>query len=352
MQEITPLSKKTSNIDPKDYKEFLKKHLSKGSETFEKNMHNLYILFTTWIVRMESSISSNHAFLNENIMSNSKLIHERLMYRTKLILNGILLANQIRNLLLSTLLLHLNQRIELSKTLIKSFCHAIEMLKAIELLLEIKEKAFNIPILTRMISKQILDLFNPNLEKMKKASGSNKKEKGDVFSAFQLILMVMRGPPSPLRISIMNFCANFALTKGVLKENETEDLRYLLWKYEVIANYKSYIKEATDCIFLYWSKDLIPIFFNYITSNPSEVKRLKFLLLSLNDSIFQMKFATHLENSEDLIKSFKTELLQEFQREYIIPLSREIEDFLRITIHSILIDKIKGINPLKTEQKV
>jgi len=301
---------------------------------------------------MESSISSNHAFLNEKILSNAKLVHERLMYRTRLIINGILLANQIRNLLLSTLLLHLNQRIELSKALIKSFCHAIEMLKAIGMILEIKEKAFNISILNRLISKQILDLFNPNMEKLKKASSSSKNEKGDAYSALQLILMAMKGPPSPLRISIMTFCSNFALTKGVLKETETEDLRYLLWKYEVIANYKSYIKEATDCIFLYWSKDLIPIFFNYITSNPSEVKRLKFFLFSLNDGIFQMKYALHLKNSEELVKSFKKEVLEDFQTEYINPLSREIEDYLRITIHSILIDKIKGINPMKNEQKV
>ena len=351
MLEITPLSKKTSNIDPKDYKDFLKKYLNKANETFEKDIHTLYVHFSAWVVRMESSISSNQSFMNEKIMANSSLVHERLMYRTKLLINGILLANQIRNLLLSSLLLHLNQRIELSKTLIKSFCQAIEMLKAISLMLEIKEKAFPIAILTRMISKQILELFTPNLEKLKKASGSNKNEKADAFSALQLILMVLKGPASPMRISILSFCANYALNKGVLRESETEDLRYLLWKYEVIANYKTYIEEATDCIFLYWSKDLIPIFFNYVNQNPQEVKRLRFLLIALNDGILQMKQALHLQNHEELIKSYKKEILMEFQSEYLIPVARDIEDFLRITIHSILIDKIKGINPMKNEVK-
>lgn len=351
MLEIVPLSKKTSNIDPKDYKDFIRKYLTKANESFEKDIHNLYVHFTAWVVRMESSISSNLAFINEKVLSNSNLIHERLMYRTKLIINGILLANQIRNLLLSSLLLHLNQRIELSKSLIKSFCHAIELLKAISLIIELKEKAFNIPILTRMISKQILDLFNPNLEKLKKASSSNKNEKADAFSSLQLILMVLKGPVSPLRLSILNFCGNYALTKGILKENETEDLRYLLWKYEVIANYRTYINEATDCIFLYWSKDLIPIFFQFMTQNPGEAKRMNFLLNSLNDGIIQMKKAVHLNNNEELVKSFRKQVLLDFHREYIVPLTREIEDFLRITIHSILIDKIKGINPMKTEVK-
>lgn len=351
MLEIVPLSKKTSNIDPKDYKEFLKKYLNKANETFEKDIHSLYVHFSAWVVRMESSITSNNAFINEKILSNSNLVHERLMYRTKLMINGILLANQIRNLLLSSLLLHLNQRIEMSKTLIKSFCHAIEMLKAISMLFELKEKAFNIPILTRMISKQILDLFNPNLEKIKKASSTGKNEKADVYSALQLILMVIKGAPSPIRQSILMFCGNFALMKGILRESETEDLRYLLWKYEVVSNYQCYINEATECTFLYWSKDLIPIFFSYVNQNPSEVKRLKFILLALNDGIYQMKQALHLQNGEDLIKSFKKEVLIDFHREYILPLARDIEDFLRITIHSILIEKIKGINPLKNEIK-
>jgi len=351
MMEITPLSKKTSNADPKDYKDFLKKYLNKANESFEKDIHTLYVHFSAWVVRMESSISSNQAFMNEKIMANSTSVHERLMYRTKLLINGILIANQIRNLLLSSLLLHLNQRIELSKTLIKSFCQAIEMLKAISLMLEIKEKAFPIAILTRMISKQILEIFTPNLEKLKKASVSNKNEKADVFSALQLILMMLKGPASPLRISILQFCANYVLNKGVLRESETEDLRYLLWKYEVITNYKTYIEEATDCIFLYWSKDLIPIFFNYVNQNPQEVKRLRFLLIALNDGILQMKQALHLQNNEDLIKSYKKEILKEFQKEYLIPVARDIEDFLRITIHSILIDKIKGINPMKNEVK-
>lgn len=86
--EITPLSKKTSSIDPKDYKEYLKKFLGKATENFEKDVHSLYIHFSAWIVRMESIINSNNSFGGEKIMSNSNLIHERLMYRTKLIVTG------------------------------------------------------------------------------------------------------------------------------------------------------------------------------------------------------------------------------------------------------------------------
>ena len=36
---------------------------------------------------------------------------------------------------------------------------------------------------------------------------------------------------------------------------------------------------------------------------------------------------------------------------YLNPLTRDVEDYLRITIHSILIDKIKGPNPFKNEMR-
>jgi WASH complex subunit 7, N-terminal len=86
--EITPLSKRPSSLDPKDYKDFLKKFVNKCDETFDRDVHNLYIHFSTWVARMESIINSNTSFGEEKIMSNSNLIHDRLMYRTKLIITG------------------------------------------------------------------------------------------------------------------------------------------------------------------------------------------------------------------------------------------------------------------------
>jgi WASH complex subunit 7 len=140
-----------------------------------------------------------------------------------------------------------------------------------------KQHSFISALLTRHISKQICDLIIPQLEKMKKAASTSKgTEKSDTYSALQLILLVLKGPGSPIRVSTLNFCLNFALTKGVLKESDSVDLRYLIWKYEIIANFQHQVKSATDCGFIYWSKDLIPIFFSYLFQNP--VRKWEFFL--------------------------------------------------------------------------
>ena len=57
----------------------------------------------------------------------------------------------------------------------------------------------------------------------------------------------------------------------------------LLKKYQSQLNehlaLKSYIIQSTDCIFLYWTRDLIPVFFSYMIENPVIIFNFKFLLV-------------------------------------------------------------------------
>lgn len=59
----------------------------------------------------------------------------------------------------------------------------------------------------------------------------------------------------------------------------------------------------------------------------------------------------HLDNEKEVFLAYKEFVLGEFEKCYMRPLKREIEDFLRINIHFMLIDKIEGQNPFKTETK-
>jgi WASH complex subunit 7 len=44
-------------------------------------------------------------------------------------------------------------------------------------------------------------------------------------------------------------------------------------------------------------------------------------------------------------------VVQEFHQYYLTPLARDIEDFLRIQVHYVLIDQINGMNPFKQQVK-
>lgn len=115
-----------------------------------------------------------------------------------------------------------------------------------------------------MISKNIFSLIRPHLEKIKKNKKSKDKE--EIFFSLQLFLTTLSGVNSPLRMSVLNFVTN--LLSNVLKDSEMDDLKYLLWKLEIISQYKQIIKESANCDFLYWSPEIISAFFKYFYENP------------------------------------------------------------------------------------
>jgi len=114
--------------------------------------------------------------------------------------------------------------------------------------------------------------LKPYLEKVKKATKS--KEREDHYLSLQLFIKVLNGPNTPLRISILNFGTN--LLRDLMKDSELMDVKYLIWKYEIISNYKLIIKQASNCDFLYWSQEIISACFRYFYENPVSLH--KFLI--------------------------------------------------------------------------
>ena len=51
------------------------------------------------------------------------------------------------------------------------------------------------------------------------------------------------------------------MTKGVIKEQEMEDIYYDIFRLDLIANHRYYFNKVCDTTFLYWIKDLVPNLF-------------------------------------------------------------------------------------------
>jgi WASH complex subunit 7 len=99
---------------------------------------------------------------------------------------------------------------------------------------------------------------------------------------------------------------------------------------------------------MYSARELIPSFFKNAFQNPSSAKRLPFFVQIFEDCEF-LKCQTHLLDKNILYDHFKKEVFANFNDNYIIPIIRSIEDFLRVNIHTMLIAKIEGINPYKQQ---
>lgn len=167
---------------------------------------------------------------------------------------------------------------------------------------------FNPSLINRLIAKNMFDILKPHLDRIKKSS--KIKEKQDQYISLQLFIQNLSGINSQLRIIILNCGSN--LLKDVLKDSELNDLKYLIWKYDVIANYKLLIKQATNCDFLYWSPEIISASFKYFYENPKENQKIDFLLAALNDCASQINHLKHLESPGILLNSFKNEIISQF----------------------------------------
>lgn len=64
-----------------------------------------------------------------------------------------------------------------------------------------------------------------------------------------------------------------------------------------------------------------------------------------------MKQCKHLTTSDKLYDGFRLDVLNAFNDELLVRTTRALEDFLRVNIHTMLIDKIHGQNPYKQDVK-
>lgn len=138
------------------------------------------------------------------------------------------------------------------------------MLKAIEYLVKTHLKRFHPAIMARLVSKNMYEIVKPYIEKIKKSAKGKDKE--DNYLSLQLLVKTLSSINSPLRFSILNFSCD--LLQSSIKESEMSDFKYLVWKLEIVSNYQTFIRQATNCDFLYWSQEIIWACFRYFCENP------------------------------------------------------------------------------------
>lgn len=61
---------------------------------------------------------------------------------------------------------------------------------------------------------------------------------------------------------------NFAVFKDLLKENEREELKYIIFRLDKIVLLPLYVKRVTSSTYFYWCRDLLPQLFETVYNNP------------------------------------------------------------------------------------
>ncbi|CAD8128339.1 unnamed protein product [Paramecium sonneborni] len=355
LMEVTPLTKKSQSMDPKDPIANFKNYLQRLSASFQSALTAQYVAFTTWIVRVDSFSCSQASFNNIDKIDRERaqrFIEERMNQRVVLVLQGLTIASQTRNLLQSLLLGNFGlEEQSLDMSLSKDVVLAVEMLKAIEYYFEQKYDVFQPALIQNHITKNGQKIIQQVLEKMKANLKSFGTGGAEILGALQILNSILKSTLSPLKLQTMYFLMDFMVAKDIFTNQEKEDFRNILWRLDKLILLPYYVKKVTASTYFYWCRELLPSFFQYIYQNPSQAKRFQFLLNAVSDCSIQLKDCMHLENPDELFDSFRQFVVKEFYTQYLQPLARDIEDYLRIQVHTVLIEKITALNPFKQQVK-
>eukprot|EP01083_Nonionella_stella_P277002 941676_1 len=314
--------------DPKAILKKRKEYLSSHDEGLEKNTKQLYTQTCAWIVLLNSEIKRS--------LKMSKKLHilrSEVEKRTEILLNGILLAIQIKNMFSVNVLLHLQLGKSFRKANIRYVALCAEMLQNIRATVHENSHwiSENISNMCALCQFKIARVLTPVLAGLKKQPNSYEQAI-DAKSACTLALNLLRQSPTPERLDVISVAIEIAQTEKYVKKQTCDELRNLLWSLRLVSTFESAAQAATSTDCLYWAVDLLPLVFSDIYKKPLESHRLQNILSALLCTL-PMRIGQESVPQNEL----REEIEETLKKTIIDPIARDIETDLRLHIHSVVL---------------
>jgi WASH complex subunit 7 len=342
MKGIHPFGDKFS-YDPKNIPAQRIENLNKFLSTFKFLITNLKVQVLTWVTRLESDAFKEITNEKENI---KKMISNQI----KLIINGVILAHQIKNSLIYFLNTLLIENVEMKAEYLPLVICGFEILKSIEYQFNKNKTIINLRLnmMTRLISFQIQSILSPVEKKMNSKMDSYKS---DIQSTIQIINALLTAAPTKMRMIINELCFDIIKTKNHFDSNQIDDLNFHFWKLEIMSRLSSEIKSVCETSFFYWYRDIIPECLNVIYNSHIDFKRIHFFTLAISDIQNPLFHVKYLSDNTVLVKKLRENIRKIYHENVIFKLAKDVENDLRMQIHSILITNLQLPNPCKGEIK-
>lgn len=295
-----------------------------------------------WLVLAESRI--------QPCLRHEASIPQSLDIRGSILLKGLSLANRAQNLAKSCLVMHYSMQIPMSRSALADIALLVESLKAVEFTFMRKDSAIAEGTVhtMRILFHAVLNSVYPlrmRLEGNKRLDGA----KLDLLSSLVCIEHTVRSSDtlSPSRQAALSVLTEIVVGSPLLNEKEGTKLRSYVRRLIALANFPSDIRRACDSSFLYLHKDLLPRITASIYQLPTEANRLQYIMGAFNDGIRLCQAVAH-KDASPFFLAYRAFLRDTLRAEIIMPLCRDIENDLRMHIHTKNLQHMQTLNP-KTE---
>ena len=212
-----------------------------------RDVASLRLSLCKWLARFDSDLT-DHPRKGEVLGAS-----------TSLLIQGILLGCRLAQLLRSALGGHFELRQPLPKTALPPLLGIVELIKALQTAVDRRAGLLAVTAMhaTRAICLQLCKLLLPLKLKLEAARRLDDTAL-DRLAAVTLMLHTLSGPPSRLRLTILELARHVAQLKGTLKEQEHDEMCDLLWKLHTLAQWQTTLAAATDCSLLFFARELLP----------------------------------------------------------------------------------------------
>lgn len=297
-----------------------------------KDITNLQVISSQWVLIMENIFSSDHLKLNAAEMN----LH------TKTLLDGLNIVSNINFSMLTLINLHLALGIPLPKSMLMSLFDSIDLLKSLKNVISRHRNEIITSI--NMIIQHLIFQASASMAEVKRTLMTDKNyanKRLDELTCIVVAERALKGAPTAER----NVAASVALTfvpDTTYLEDSYVRLGMLLEKIQTLSNYINNMEKYCNCSWLLWHQNIIPIYFEQNFSVQINVLKLKYFVMVLEDS------AALLHKTDKLYQANKSEQFLKNVKDIVVDkvltsVSQDIETNLRLHIHSHL--QLDVVNP-------
>eukprot|EP01065_Artemidia_motanka_P051556 TRINITY_DN9120_c0_g3_i1.p1 TRINITY_DN9120_c0_g3~~TRINITY_DN9120_c0_g3_i1.p1 ORF type:complete len:1203 (+),score=491.48 TRINITY_DN9120_c0_g3_i1:93-3701(+) len=217
-------------------------------------------------------------------------------------------------------------------------CKCVEMLKAIMGTFHRKSPVIGnlMSVMCQLLAFSLQHALIQFRNKLKENQRRLEDGQVDQLSAVELMLRILHGPPSRNSLVVLKNALSIVVSRtgGLMKPEQFDLMRQHLRRLEIVSNWQHLVREGCDCSFLYWFREIITPYFESVFKDPPTASSVRYMFSAFHDCSRVLLNVHHLEDKKALFNGFVNEIKERFHDTVVKPLSLDIENSLRLSIHS------------------
>ncbi|KAJ8721539.1 hypothetical protein PYW07_002314 [Mythimna separata] len=307
-------------------------YISTKKTSLAKDIANLHVICTQWVLQVEEMFSSNQYKLSAAEMS----LH------AKTLLEGLDIASRTNHSVLTLINLHLTLGIPLPKSMLISLFEIMYMLKTLKN--AVTRNRNQIIISINMILQHLVFQSTSSILEVKKSLMTDKNyanKRLDELTCLVIAERALKGAATVERNIAANIALSFVPDTTYLEDSYVR-LGKLLEKIQTLSNFIYSMDNLCNCSWLLWHQNIIPFYFEQNFSMQLNTLKLKYFLMVLEDCIVLLH-ETDKYYEMNKYQQFLNNMKSMIENKIILSASQNIETNLRLHIHSHL--QLDVVNP-------